>query len=215
MTKIYIGYDNRISVASDVLIYSLKKYSSKPLDINLLKIDELNFKRNDPLASTSFTYTRFLVPYLNNYKGIALFMDNDMLAFADVNEILDLDMSKYAIRVVKHNHNPVDTIKMDGKIQTSYPRKNWSSFILMNCAKLKCWTKEAVETMSAAWLHRFEPIPDELIGDIPHTWNVLDELKFDTKLWHFTSGGPYFKDYANMPNAGVWYKAYYDMLNGR
>ena len=87
--------------------------------------------------------------------------------------------------------------------------------MLMDCSKLKCWTKEAVETMPAKWLHRFEPISDESIGDIDDKWNVLDVLKEDTKLWHFTTGGPYFENFANMPNAGIWYKAYYDMMNNR
>ncbi len=218
MNKIFIGYDKRIGIAADVLAYSLKKHSSIPLDITYLKKDELNFNRHDPLASTEFTYTRFLVPYLCNYEGKALFMDNDMLAFGDIKELFDLDMTNYALRVTKHNHNPNDDVKMDGKAQTKYPRKNWSSLMMMDCSKLKCWTKEAVETQPPQWLHRFEPIDDALIGDIDtNVWNVLDDnldIK-TTKLWHFTSGGPYFNQYADMKNAGIWYKAYYDMINNR
>lgn len=214
--KIFIGYDDRIPMASDVLQYTLNKYSSIPLDITLLKIKELNFNRADPLASTQFTYTRFLVPHLCNYEGTALFVDNDMLCMSDIKEIFDLDMSNYALRVVKHNHVPTVDIKMDGKTQTTYPRKNWSSMMLMNCAKLKCWTKEAVETMPPAWLHRFEPIPDEQIGDLPADWNVLDEnVNSKTKLWHMTTGAPYFSRYADMPNAVIWYKAFYDMVYKR
>ncbi|MEJ7824211.1 MAG: hypothetical protein WKF48_02210 [Solirubrobacteraceae bacterium] len=40
----------------------------------------------DPLASTPFTYTRFLVPWLMGYEGIALFMYGDMLALGDISE---------------------------------------------------------------------------------------------------------------------------------
>src|SRR5207248_1848606 len=74
---------------------------------------------------------------------------------------------------------------------TQYPRKNWSSLMLMNNALLRAWTKEAVETQTGAWLHRFEPIPDEQIGDISTEWYVLDHMTGPTKLLHDTSGGPW------------------------
>lgn len=214
--RIFIGFDSRIPMASDVLIYTLKKHASIPLDIKLLKINELDFKREDPLASTQFTYTRFLVPLLCNYEGLALFLDNDMVCLSDIKEIADLDMTNFALRIVKHDFIPKYGVKMDGKIQSIYPRKNWSSMMLMDCAKLKCWTKEAVETKPASWLHRFEPITDKLIGELPQHWNVLDEdINLQTKLWHMTTGAPYFDNYANMPNAVIWYKAFYDMCYNR
>ncbi len=207
--RIFIGFDSREEICYDVLKYSLEKNSPAPLDIMPLKIRdlarEIAFNRSqDPLQSTEFTYTRFLVPYLCGYKGVVLFMDCDMLCFADIQEIFDLDMSGYWLRVVKHDHRPMSTIKMDGKVQTSYPRKNWSSFMLLNCEKLTMWTKEAVETQTGKWLHRFEPIPDERIGDIPKTWNVLDRYDAATKLIHYTEGGPWFENYKDHPYGDAW-----------
>lgn len=207
MARIWVGWDSRMPEVSDVLVHSLKKRSHEPLEISHLKLSELGLKRSyDPLASTEFTYSRFLVPYLSEYSGIALFMDNDMLCLSDINEALDLDMKDYALRVVKHDYKPTGSVKMDGRIQTSYPRKNWSSFMLMNCAKLRCWTKEAVDSQSGAWLHRFTPIPDELIGDIPPVWNVLDRVNPDTKLVHYTEGGPWFKEKEDHPYGAVWFR---------
>ena len=101
-------------------------------------------------------------------------MDCDRLCLGDIKELDDLEMSQYALRVVKHNHRPTEKLKMDGKIQTVYPRKNWSSLMIINCQQLKLWTKEVVENMSGAYLHRFKDIPDEKISDIPRTWNTLD-----------------------------------------
>lgn len=203
---VFIGWDSRMPEVSDVLTHSLRKHSSKPLTITHLKLPELGLNRVfDPLASTEFTYSRFLVPFLCGYEGIALFMDNDMLCLSDIQEIFNLDMKDYALRVVKHDHRPRNTVKMDGKIQTSYPRKNWSSMMLADCAKLRCWSKEAVETRTGAWLHRFEPIPDALIGDIPAVWNVLDEIHPDTKLVHYTEGGPWFAEKADHPFGKIWF----------
>jgi len=196
--RIFIGFDSAQAIASQVLEHSIRKHAKRPVNVIHLRLDEMKargFNRPlDPLQSTEFTYTRFLVPWLCGYEGTALFMDSDMLALADITELFDLDMGPYALRVVKHEHQPADGIKMGklAKPQSSYPRKNWSSLMLMDCAKLRCWTKEAAETQSGAWLHRFEPVPDAQIGDIDgRAWNVLDRYDENTKLIHYTSGGPW------------------------
>ena len=122
---------------------SLKKQPRSPLDIRYLKLAELDFDRPlDPLQSTEFTYSRFLVPYLCQYEGKAIFMDCDRLCLGDIKELDDLEMSQYALRVVKHNHRPTEKLKIDGKIQTVYPRKNWSSLMIMNCQELKLGPKK-------------------------------------------------------------------------
>ena len=208
MLRIFIGWDSRFPEPADVLAHSLRKHASIPLDIQYLKLDELNIQREyDPLASTEFTYSRFLVPHLCDFQGKAIFMDNDMLCFGDVRELDELDMTGLALRVVKHDYQPSNTIKMYGAVQTSYPRKNWSSMMIMNCEPLKLWSKQVVETQTGAYLHRFEEIPDEQIGEIPKTWNTLDWMDQSTKLIHYTNGGPWFKEFEDHPHADVWNSA--------
>ena len=203
--KIFIGWDSREAECSDILAYSLRKQSSIPLEIHCLKRDELDFARQaDPLQSTEFTYTRFLVPHLCDYRGKAVFMDCDMVCLGDIKDLYELDMTNYALRVVKHDYRPTATTKMDGQKQTVYPRKNWSSLMLMNCAKLRLWTKEVVETQTGAYLHRFQDIPDEQIGDLPKTWNTLDWMDENTKLIHYTSGGPWFERCKDHPYGAAW-----------
>lgn len=207
MLRIFIGWDSRFPEPADVLAYSLRKFSSIPLDIRFLKIAELDFHRdNDPLQSTEFTYTRFLVPHLCGFEGKAIFMDNDMLCLGDIRELDELDMSDFALRVVQHDYQPENTVKMYGCAQTSYPRKNWSSLMIMRCDRLRLWTKEIVQSQTGAYLHRFQDIPDEAIGDIPKTWNTLDWMDSHTQLIHYTNGGPWFDAYRDHPHAGVWYQ---------
>lgn len=208
MLKIFIGWDSRFPEPADVLRHSLLEHASIPLDIRYLKLDELCLERaHDPRASTEFTYSRFLVPYLCGFRGKAIFMDNDMLCFGDIKELDDLDMSGLALRVVQHDYQPVNTVKMYGCEQSSYPRKNWSSLMLMNCERLGLWSKEVVATQTGAYLHRFQDIPDNQIGEIPKTWNTLDWMDETTKLIHYTNGGPWFDDYRDHPHAQVWYRA--------
>ena len=208
--QIFIGYDPTQQIAYDVLKYSLEKHASEPIEVHAIDADKLtDFNRPvDPLASTPFTYTRFLVPYLCNYEGIALFMDSDMLALGDISELFHLPMDGLALRVRKHEYNPEATVKMGGKVQTQYPRKNWSSLMLMNNPELTVWTKEAAETESGAWLHRFEPIPDEKVGDISEEWNVLDHMEegTTTKLLHYTSGGPWLPGCEDADHADLWHQ---------
>jgi len=206
--RIFIGYDPSQHISYEVLKYSLEKHASEPIDVQPIDADKLTeFKRPvDPLASTPFTYTRFLVPWLCDYQGIALFMDSDMLALGDICELFELPMDGLALRVRKHEYNPTETVKMGGKTQTQYPRKNWSSLMLLNNAELGVWTKEAVETQGGAWLHRFEPIPDEQVGDISEEWNVLDHMTGPTKLLHYTSGGPWLPGCEDADHADLWHE---------
>lgn len=207
MHRIFVGYDPTQHIAYEVLKYSLEKHAGEPIDVRPIDAAQLTeFDRPvDPLASTPFTYTRFLVPWLCDYEGLALFMDSDMLALGDISELFHLDMSGLALRVRQHDYRPTETVKMGGKTQTQYPRKNWSSLMLMDCARLGAWSKEAVETQSGAWLHRFEPIPDEQIGDLGTEWNVLDHITGPCKLLHYTSGGPWLQGCEDADHADLWH----------
>jgi hypothetical protein len=134
--RIFVGYEDRQAIAYEVLKYSLEKHSSSPLDIRPLRLrtlaEAIGFKRpHDPLQSTEFTYTRFLVPFLCDFKGSALYLDSDMLCLGDITELFELDLSTYWLRVVKHDYHPTTRIKMGDRIQTDYPRKNWSSLMLL------------------------------------------------------------------------------------
>ena len=88
----------------------------------------------DKLASTEFTFTRFLVPVLTNYEGWAVFCDCDFLWQIDIKELFKKADDRYAVMVVKHDYQPSANTKMDGCVQHPYPRKNWSSMVLWNCA---------------------------------------------------------------------------------
>jgi len=205
--RIYIGWDSTEAECADVLAHSITTRASIPVEIIYLKLADVELDRpRDPLQSTEFTYTRFLIPYLESFFGTVLFMDCDMVCLGDVAEIASLDMTGLALRVVKHNHKPKETTKMDGAIQTVYPRKNWSSVMLMKCENLRLWNMWTVRNASGAYLHQFRGVPDEEIGKLPGEWNVLDRWKEGTKLLHYTSGGPWHKGYKDHPDAGIWLK---------
>ena len=124
----FIGYDSKEDIAYRVCKYSLLKRSTVEVKVMSLKLDELVSRKLytrdiDPLASTQFTYSRFLVPHLMNYKGWAVFCDCDFIFLNDVKNLMEnLDTSK-AVYCVKHDYTPKEKHKMDGQKQTIYPRK--------------------------------------------------------------------------------------------
>ena len=135
--KIFIGYDSREDIAYEVCKHSILARNPTAEVIPLKRqelIDEGLYTREvDPLSSTEFTFTRFLIPHLMNYEGWALFCDCDFLFTVDVNEIFNCADNQYAVMVVKHDYTPEEGVKMDGQKQLPYPRKNWSSLVLWNC----------------------------------------------------------------------------------
>ena len=78
MKNIYIGYDKKESIAYHVCTNSIIRHSTNPVAIIPLSISLLSlYKETHNDGSNEFTYTRFLVPYLQNYQGWALFIDGD------------------------------------------------------------------------------------------------------------------------------------------
>lgn len=87
--------------------------------------------------------------------------------------------------------------------------------MLMDYEKLRIWSKQAIETQTGAYLHRFQDIPDDQIGELPKTWNTLDWMDSSTKLIHYTNGGPWYEQYRDHPHADVWFKAREEMVAAR
>ena len=142
---IFIGYDPRERAATNVLIDSLYQHSSVPLAITPLVTPQLEqqglFRRErDPKQSTAFSFTRFLVPHLMGYQGWAIFMDCDMLCRQDIKALWDQQDEAYAAMCVQHEHVPDQTVKFLGEVQSAYPKKNWSSLMLLNCSRYMALT---------------------------------------------------------------------------
>ena len=209
--KVFIGFDPRETVAYHVLAHSIQARASVPVAIApvaLAQLRHLLMRERHPLQSTDFAFSRFLVPYLSSYCGWSLFIDCDMLMLDDIARLWELRDARYAVQVVKHDHQPRESVKFLGAAQTQYQKKNWSSVMLFNNACCRALSPEFVNAASGLELHQFKWLPHEdLIGELPHRWNHLvgyDDPAADVSLAHFTIGGPYFEEYAQGPLADAW-----------
>lgn len=219
--RFFVGYDTREDLAYEVCRYSILKRSSIPVEIIPIKQSQLRdqklfWRERNKLESTEFSFTRFLTPYLAGYEGWAVFVDCDFLYLSDVKELYDLIDEKYAVMCVQHDYTPKESTKMDGAVQTVYPRKNWSSMVLYNCGhpKNKALSPEIVNKETGAYLHRFMWLDDEDIGEVPFVWNFLvghnrvvdGDVNTYPKAIHYTSGGPWFEAWKDCEFADLWWK---------
>jgi len=153
--KIYIGFDQRESVAYHTFVQSLIENASIPLQITPLAVKNLNaYKEKHNDKSNDFVYSRFLTPFLNDFEGWAIFADGDMVCQTDIKELLDLRDDSKALQVVKHDYQTKAHQKYLGNINQDYPRKNWSSVILWNCAhpKHKILTPDFISNQTGKYL---------------------------------------------------------------
>ena len=221
MIRVFLGYDHREAVAYHVACHSIHVRSSQPVEIAPVMLSQLEgvfTRERNNLQSTDFSFSRFLVPYLCNYQGWALFADSDVICLEDIANLWALRDDRYAVMCVHHDHQPKEETKFLGEPQTQYEKKNWSSVMLMNAAKCKALTPEYVNTKSGLELHRFHWLDgDDLIGEIPPKWNHLVDYnpelaENELGILHYTEGGPYFEDYKDCGYADLWRREYDAML---
>jgi len=211
MVNVYIGYDAREEEAFKVAKASIKKHSD--IQVKGLIREQLKsygyYYRDDHRASTEFTITRFLVPWLEDYKGFSIFVDCDVLVNTDLTSVMsEIDVND-AVSCVQHDYTPKSCIKMDGKPNAAYPRKNWSSMMVFNNELCTSLTNEYVNTAKPTELHRM--IWANSIGSLHHTWNYLVGYYHDLdkpNIIHYTDGGPWFKEYENCDFADEWREAW-------
>jgi hypothetical protein len=151
-----------------------------------------------------------MVPKLAGKKGYAIFVDCDFLFLTDIRDVLkEVDPSK-AVSVVQHKYYPSESLKMDGRKQHQYPRKNWSSFVVFNCEHpaVQELTPEVVNSADPGFLHRFLWLQDEDIGSLDKGWNYLEGWyppHYDNlRAIHYTRGGPWFDQMRQCSFAKEW-----------
>lgn len=235
----YIGWDSREAIVYETCKKSLYKHGLPnwsqgecgrgvlpiPLIASSLRSAGLYTRPADPLSSTEFSFTRFLVPHLHRSRidepyvsKWALFCDSDIIFTRDAEELFKLADDKYAIMCVQHDYKPTHTTKMDGKAQSVYPRKNWSSVVLWNCTHPAndVVTPDLVNSETGQYLHRFSWLTDDLIGALPEEWNWLEgwSKKPDHGLpaaIHYTNGAPNFENCQNVDYAEEWNKIHAEL----
>jgi hypothetical protein len=230
--RVFIGWDPRETVAWTVARASLgATTASQAIDVRRINMSELVARGlytrptlgwperkepgywdaiSDAPMATGHAIARFLVPALCAYTGFALFTDGDVLFREDLGHLFAMANPEHAVSVVQHTHVPTSATKMDGQTQTIYPRKNWSSVMLFNCAHPanRALTVDLVNTVPGRDLHRFCWLPETAIGRLPARWNYLvgsSTDQSDPAIVHFTNGVPNMPGYEHCAFSDEWF----------
>lgn len=195
--RIFIGMDLRQPIAYNVAAHSLARASSRPVSITPLILSQLPITRR---GLTDFTFARYLVPWLCNFEGWALFIDPDTLTRGDVATLPWGDEN--AVSVVPHT----SVVKGGETVSLAFERNSVMLFNNNKCEKL---TPDYIENIDnspnrlTAWA--------ESVGVLDKEWNHLvgyDAPNPDAKLVHFTMGIPCFSETSRDEFAEEWREAH-------
>lgn len=172
--RIFVGCESEQSLAARVLEYSIRRNTSERIEFRQLH-EALGSKHLTAGGRTPFSCQRYFVPELCDFKGMAIYMDSDMLVFGDVRGLVDQYNSGTAVISAKP---PPDS-----------GRAHQYSVMLINC-ELARWngvdlSKRAEHEYEGTMFELdFEPSKQVALG---HEWNSLElyEPGF-TKLLHYT-----------------------------
>lgn len=223
--KVFVGFSANEMVATRVAESSIHQYSKGGADIR--RICRLSLYPNytrpteyragtlwDAISgapmSTDHAIARFFIPWLCDYQGWALFTDGDILCRRNVADLFALADDRYALMCVQHGDIHSEGVKKDGAIQQSYPRKNQSSVMLMNCAHKSnmALTLDVLNAWPGRDLHAFRWLQDHEIGQLPAQWNYLvnvNEPMENPSIVHYTLGTPNIPGHERDPWSQEWF----------
>lgn len=179
--RIYVGTDSSQMLAAKVLEYSIKKYASMTVNLEPLCDVPVPLPKNPKnRPRTGFSFARFLIPSLCNYKGRAIYLDADMLVFADIAKLWTLAMDE------------TDIICAEQPGEKGRVRQY--SVMLMNCSNLHWHIEDIVAGFDegkydyAKVMYDFCVVPaDRVAATIPYEWNSLECYEQGkTCLIHYT-----------------------------
>lgn len=215
MIPLFLGYDKREAVGYHVCVESLIRTATAPFTVAPVFGD-----RRD--GTNDFIYSRFLVPYLCDYQGWAIFADgSDMLFREDIAHLWALRSARnaHAVLVVQRHYKTRHPRKYIGTDMEShnrdYPCKNWSSLMLFNCAHPanRVLTPEYIRQHGGEHLHTFGWLPSSAVGALPARWNVLmgeEGEDAECAVAHYTLGIPFFNHYKKCTRSKEWWDLYHE-----
>jgi hypothetical protein len=222
---IYCGYDPREAAGYHAFCQSVLERASVPVAFIPLHKGVLGKFDGQRDGTNAFIYSRFLIPWFQHYNGWAIFADAcDMTAADDIAGLwAERENNQFdkGVAVVKHDYRTKFKRKYVGTPMEAqnddYPRKNWSSLILWNCGHYanRRLTPELVTESPGSFLHRFQWLRDEQIGELPAHWNTLigEQDSAGASLLHYTLGSPGFDTYRQCDAAEHFHRAYKAMTH--
>lgn len=187
MIRVFIGTDRSQYLATRVLTHSLRKHSFQDIAVEPLDSIEIPEPKDVRQSQrTGFSFARWAIPEVCDYKGKAIYLDADMLVFTDIQKLWTTEMGNAIISLVDGRNAQYCSrgIKLN---------KNESSVMLLNCEKAKWNLKDLVKGLDGEYTYK-EMMSDlcfldeqHINRDIPRSWNSMDYWDESVDLIHYTN----------------------------
>lgn len=209
--RIFVGYDPREALGTWVFQNSVMRRSHK--DLSFIPVWE-KARKFAPGGTNAFTFSRYEAALLAGYRGEpVLYCDAaDMVCLAPIEDMLQHYQFNKAVQVVKHPEYTATTPKYQGtEMQAenkSYPKKNWTSVMLITPGHYS-WRKIDWKRTDPAYWTEMQWLGDSEIGELPDEWNrLVDEGQpvKGGKILHWTLGVPAIPHYHQSPGSLLWHE---------
>lgn len=210
--RIFCGADRSQRLPYLVLADSIRRHSAR--DVQISAIDNGDAPAvDDPRCApyTEFSFARFAIPALCDYRGHAVYMDSDMLVFRDIGELWDTPMQGAAVAIEQGSRSSAE--------QTAHARNRHAAVMLLDCGQLRWDVARIVARLGRDYDYNALMTVDPLIDSgqmrelIATGWNDLD--RFDatrTRNLHFTEIRTQPWVNAQHPHGTLWTDALRTML---
>lgn len=210
--RVFVGTEAKTEIARKVLEHSIRRHTQADVQFVPMIGPEWEYDITGIKVGTGFSLRRWMIPAYCDWEGRALYVDADIICFADIADLWRLP----DVRRVDNTVNPV--------LWATFQTDKWSpkrpvpqtSVMVIDCERARGFsgfhlssvlddlraspTKEHYgSVMHASWL------PENRVAHVGVEWNALNVCKPGvTKLLHFTaeSSQPWYKP--DHPHAGLW-----------
>lgn len=211
--RVFIGSGEASLLERKTAIYSLRKHTTRELDIYVFNGTHNAIELNDgepflaPMSLqvkyqniTEFSLYRFLIPEICDHRGRAIYIDSDTVCLTDIGELFDAPMGDAHFLA-----------KPD-----AYPGGLWGlSVMLINCETCRfdlelivnemgrgLYSMKDFSCMSPLFLSRYP----YRIGGLDPRWNSFDHQDAQTKLIHYTNLYTQPWKYSGHPHGELWFE---------
>jgi len=166
--NIYVGATRPQLLSYLVLKHSIE--SNCTIEVLVRNLGEL-VNDNSLKRGTPFSLQRLFIPKLNNYEGVAIYLDSDMIVYGDIAEIANTQKNKEVV--------------LGCKARVGSTRPEQFSVFRIDCSRAKHWVfnSEIIDNKFNTNLDFEESKRNVFNSD----WNSLEYyIKGQTKLLHYT-----------------------------
>jgi hypothetical protein len=187
---IFVGTDRSQLLAVSVLEHSIRRRTDSEVRVSpLIDLDLPEPKDIRQGSRTGFSFARFAIPELTGYRGKALYLDADMLVFADIAELWRIPFD--GAKIIIQGDLKADVVSPD-KYGAPRQRVRQCAVMMIDCARTDWRVQDIVAGLDGKYTydelmhHMCILSEDEVAYRLPFEWNSLEYWDADTKLLHYT-----------------------------